>query len=126
MKQLEISNLAIVPIGPSPLDIWSSKETIALIGNSMKRNHDLECKLLVCRKIQRTRIGSEAREVIEFYKLPVFETEICQRIAYVQAMLAGVSVVQYAPNSEAALEIKNLCSEIIQPGGREEWQKQEH
>jgi len=44
----------------------------------------------------------------------VFETEISQRIAYVESMIAGVSVFQYASKSEASKEIENLCEEIIQ------------
>jgi chromosome partitioning protein len=108
------SQLAIVPIGPSPLDIWSSKETVSLIGETQKRNRRLKGKLLICRKIPRTRVGREAREAMETYGMQVFETEICQRIAYVEAMISGLSVLNYAPHSEAAGEITRLCEEILQ------------
>ena len=110
---LEVSDFAIVPIGPSPLDIWSSNETVALINETRKHNRNLEAKLLICRKIPRTRIGREAREAMEVYNLAIFETEISQRIAYVQSLISGVSVLQYAPNSEASIEIKSLCEEVF-------------
>jgi MinD-like ATPase involved in chromosome partitioning or flagellar assembly len=35
-------------------------------------------------------------------------------VAYIEAMNAGVSVMQYAPNSKAAREIENLGQEIIE------------
>lgn len=110
---LEVSDLAIMPIGPSPLDIWASNETAALINEVRKRNRHLRAGLLICRKIPRTRIGREAREAMEIYELGIFETEISQRIAYVQSLISGVSVLQYAPNSEASNEIQNLCEEIF-------------
>jgi chromosome partitioning protein len=109
-----VSDFTIVPIGPSPLDIWSSNETVALINETRKHNRNLETKLLICRKISRTVIGREAREAMEVYNLGIFETEITQRIAYVQSLIAGVSVLQYAPNSEASIEIKSLCDEVFE------------
>ena len=110
---LEVSDLAIVPVGPSPLDIWSSKETIALLQEVRKRRRTLRGMLLICRKISRTRIGREAREAMETYDLAVFRTEISQRIAYVEAMISGRTVLDHAPRSEAADEMRTLCDEII-------------
>lgn len=111
---LEISDLAIVPVGPSPLDIWSSSETVSLIRKVQKLNHSLEAKLLICRKISTTRIGREAREAMQVYNLDTFTTEICQRVAFIQSLVSGVSVLQYAPNSEASREINSLCEEVFQ------------
>ncbi len=109
---LVVSNLAIVPVGPSPLDIWSSKETINLIKQARKVNRKIKSKLLVCRKIVGTRVGREARETLETYRMRVCDTEISQRVAYVEAMIAGLSVMQYRPSSEASNEIRSLCKEI--------------
>jgi chromosome partitioning protein len=111
---LAISDLAIVPVGPSPLDIWSSNETVSLIRRVQNQNHSLEARLLICRKISTTRIGREAREAMQVYNLDIFKTEICQRVAFIQSLVSGVSVLQYAPNSEASREIQSLCEEVFQ------------
>jgi len=110
---LNVTHLAIVPIGPSPLDIWSSKEALSLFPEIRRRHRRLKGELLICRKVVGTRVGREAREAMETYNMPVFETEISQRIAYVEAMIAGRSVLEYAPRSEAAHEVISLCNEII-------------
>jgi chromosome partitioning protein len=110
---LSVSDLAIVPIGPSPLDIWSSKETISLFPEVRKRNRWLTPRLLICRKIVGTRVGKEAREALETYGIPLFTSEISQRVAFVEAMISGRSVLNFAPHSEAAEEIRRLCEEII-------------
>jgi chromosome partitioning protein len=111
---LAVSGLAIIPIGPSPLDIWSSKETLSLLKQARKRNRNLTSKLLISRKIPTTRLAREAREATETYAMEVFQTEISQRIAFVEAMISGLSVLQYAPNSKAASEIESLCEEVLQ------------
>ena len=109
---LIVSHLAIVPICPSPLDIWSGTEIISLIQEAKQHNPKLRARLLISKKIPTTRIGREAKQALETYKIPIFRTEICQRIAYVEAMIAGLSVLEYAADSEAATEIKELCSEL--------------
>ena len=114
---LAISSLAIIPIGPSPLDIWSGKETVSLMHAAKKRNGILTGRLLISRIIPRTRIGKEAREALESYAVDVFETEIHQRIAYVEAMISGLSVLRFAPKSSAAKEMKSLCKEVINTKG---------
>lgn len=109
---LEVSDLVIIPIAPSPLDIWSSKETIALVNTLGQRRRNLRAKLLIYRKIPGTRLGKEAREAMRSYNLDILATEISQRIVFVEAMIAGLSVLKYAPKSIAADEIRSLCKEI--------------
>jgi chromosome partitioning protein len=111
---LSVSDMAIVPVGPSPLDIWAGKETLDLIQEAVKRRRKLKGRLLICRKIARTRVGREAREAMETYGMDIFQTEISQRVVYVEAMIAGRSVLQFAPRSDGAEEIRSLCHEIQQ------------
>jgi chromosome partitioning protein len=106
------SDLAIIPLAPSSLDIFSSRETIQLVKDTRRNRRGLVAKLLVYRKIPGTRLAAEARDAISAYGLEVFDTEISQRIAYVEAIISGVSVLTYAPHSVAAEEIRSLCNEI--------------
>ncbi|HWR92610.1 MAG TPA: ParA family partition ATPase [Desulfobacterales bacterium] len=107
------SDLAIIPIAPSSLDIWSSRETIQLVSDVGRSHAGLSARLLVYRKIPGTRLAAEARDALNSYGLDVFKTEISQRIAYVEAIVSGVSVLKYSPNSVAAREIRSLCDEIL-------------
>jgi chromosome partitioning protein len=109
-------HLAVVPVGPSPLDIWSSRETVEMIRSVRRKHRRLKARLLVSRKIARTRVGREGREAIATYRMGVFETEVSQRVAFVEAMIAGMTVLDYAPRSAAAQEIRRLCAEIAAPG----------
>jgi chromosome partitioning protein len=107
------SHLAIIPIAPSPLDIWSAKETIDIARAAKKYNKKLKTKLLICRRIVGTRIGKEARSALKSFRTGIFRTVISQRIAYVESMINGQSVLSYQPTGEASTEITNLCNEII-------------
>ena len=114
---IEVSQLAIIPIAPSPLDIWSSSETVELVKELQKKLRGLAVRILVYRKISGTRLAREAREAMEAYNLKIFKTEISQRIAYVEAMISGLSALQYEPKGKAADEFKNLTREIVQVMG---------
>ncbi|MBS1239275.1 MAG: ParA [Deltaproteobacteria bacterium] len=107
------SDLAIIPIAPSSLDIWSSRETIELVTGVGRKRQRLAARLLVYRKIPGTRLAAEARDALNSYGVDIFKTEISQRIAYVEAIVSGVSVLKYSPNSVAAREINDLCDEIL-------------
>jgi chromosome partitioning protein len=109
---LALSDLAIVPVGPSPLDLWSSEETIRMIGAVKKENHSLEAKFLINRKISGTKVGGELRKALEIFNMGAFQTEICQRVVYVEALIYGVSIIQYAPQSKGALEFSSFCTEV--------------
>ncbi len=113
VHNVRASDLTIVPVSPSPLDIWSANETICLIRQMMTKNKRLNARLLVYRKIPGTRIGKDAREALKGYQFKVFKTEITQKIAAVEAMISGVTVHAYAPGSKSSLEFKKLATEIL-------------
>lgn len=111
---LAITDLTIIPLSPSPLDLWSCQSTLEMIEEIQPERPEMEVRLLINRKIQGTRVGREARESVEKFDAEVLDTELCQRVAFIDAMTSGVSVMQYAPNSKAAFEIEQLCDEIEQ------------
>lgn len=107
-----ITNLAIIPIEPSPLSIWASKKTVSLIKGARRHNSRLVGHFLISRRVVGTALGREVREALDSIDMAVAETEICQRADFVKSLKQGLSVLQYAPSSEAAKEISRLCDEI--------------
>jgi chromosome partitioning protein len=122
---LAVTDLSIVPLSPSSLDVWSCKGTLEMIDDAQVENPDLDVKLLINRKIPGTRVGREARDALSIFDMDLMDTELCQRVAYIDAMTSGVSVMQYAPSSKAANEIENLCDEITLEEAEEESRAQE-
>lgn len=112
-KVLDATDLVLIPVGPSALDLWSSKRILDLLEKSRNKGLRRKAKVLISRKIPGTRLGREAREAVDIYGLDIVPVEISQRIAYVEAMTAGLSVLQYAPSSAAANEINALGDFIV-------------
>lgn len=110
---LAVTDLSIIPLIPSSLDIWACRGTLDMIEEIRPENSEMDVKLLINRKIPGTRVGREARETLKEFNAEVLDSELCQRVAYINAITSGVSVMEYAPKSKAAEEIEKLCDELI-------------
>jgi chromosome partitioning protein len=110
---LLIANLAIVPVIPSPTDLWSAVGIQKLINSAMDFNESLKTKLLANMCQPNTSISREALELINEFEFSKFNTDIYQRTAYRQAAAFGGSVLDL-DNAKAKDEINKLKQEIIQ------------
>jgi chromosome partitioning protein len=107
------SSLVVIPVQPSAVDIWSARDTAALVAQAKLYNPDLKAHLLVSRAQPRTRLSQEAREALEALSLPVFQSTISQRIGLAEAPLYGKLILHYA-NNPAAAEFRSLVREILE------------
>jgi len=107
------SSLVVIPVQPSAVDIWSARDTAALVAQAKLYNLDLKAHLLVSRAQPRTRLSQEAREALEGLSLPVFRATISQRIGLAEAPLYGKLILHYA-NNPAAAEFRSLVQEILE------------
>jgi len=110
---LMASHLAVIPVSPSYLDLWSCKDILRMIDEVRQHHPDLEVRFLINRKIPGTRVGREVRNALMEFDPITLNSELCQRVAYIDAMKYGVSVMQFAPGSKAAEEIELLCNELV-------------
>ena len=80
------SNLVLIPVQPSPYDIWASSETVRLIREARQINAALEAAFLINRKIARSAIGRDAAAALaRFEDIPVLEVHLSQRILYAES-----------------------------------------
>jgi chromosome partitioning protein len=107
------SSLVVIPVQPSAVDIWSARDTVALVTQAKLYNPDLKAHLLVSRAQPRTRLSQEAREALEGLSFPVFQSTISQRIGLAEAPLYGKLILHYA-NNPAAAEFRSLVREILE------------
>lgn len=109
-----VSNLVIIPIQPSPLDVRAIKTTVkALVLIQQKYNPGLKVRFLVNRITPRTTLAGEIRATLErLYHFPILETVLHDRQAYKQSFVTGQSVVEFDRGSPAAKEIAALLVEI--------------
>ncbi len=108
------SDYALIPVQPSPYDVWAAADTVALIREAQVMKEALRAAFVVNRRIARTAIGRDAAEALaQFEDVPVLETALNQRVVYAESVARGLAVVEAAPSSEAAREIEALAAEVL-------------
>jgi chromosome partitioning protein len=103
----------LIPVQPSPYDVWASAEMVALIREAQVFRPALRAAFVINRRVVRTVIGREARSALAEQPLPAMQTEIRQRIVFADSVAAGQLACELAPDSTAAREIAALVSELL-------------
>lgn len=109
------SDLVVIPIQPSPYDVWAAKEVVDLIGEASAFKPDLKTVFAVNRKIVNTAIGRDVADALAVYDaIPVLKSAVCQRIAFAESAAQGKTVMECEPGGAAAAEIEALAREILE------------
>jgi len=111
---LMVADLAILPCGPSAPDVWAMTDSMELIKHAKSLRPKLRIGVLITRKLARTIVGQNARQLFQESGYPLFESELGWRVAYQEALAAGQGVTTYAPNTVAAKELLILSDEVEQ------------
>ena len=111
---LLIADLALVPIIPSPLDLWASVGIRRVIENVSEVNETLKARLVVNQCQPNTNLAKEALEVLPEFGIPVCKNYLRQRTAYRQSAVFGQTVQDFGSKATAAIEeIEALMQEIL-------------
>jgi chromosome partitioning protein len=101
------ASLVLVPIQPSPMDLWATGPTLELA-----RGASVPVLIVLNRIPPRGKIVDEMKRQLLAQQLPVAAAVIGNRLPFVASMLEGRSVVETSPRSSAASEIRALMAEI--------------
>lgn len=106
------SDLILVPVQPSPYDIWASKDIVDLIKQRQEITEGkLKAVFVISRAIPNTVLSREVREAVLEYGLPVLENGTYQRVLYSTTAAVGRSVYGDT-ESKASHDIELLVEEI--------------
>ena len=107
------SDLVLIPLQPSPFDIWASADTVQLVREAQQYRPQIRAAFLINRRIAKTAIGRDAGAALaQFEDVPVLPMSIGQRVVFAESAAKGLSVLEAAPNSEAAQEMIALAGMI--------------
>ncbi len=101
------ADLVLIPVQPSPMDIWATDATMDLA-----RTCSVPVLLVLNRVPPRGKVIDAMRDQLAKDGLPVANSVLGNRVAFVSSMLEGQAVVETEPRSAAAEEIHKLVSEI--------------
>jgi len=108
------SDLILIPVQPSPYDVWAAKEIVDLLHEAAIYKPSLKSAFVINRKIVNTALGRDVVEALSEYQIPVLKTSICQRIALAESAALGQTVFETSPDTAAAKELMALVVEIME------------
>ncbi len=112
-EALRLSDLALVPVQPSPLDLWATVHIEQAVETARELNPCLRALLIVNQLEPRTRLSKLVRQGLAELTMPATDTAIHRRVAYRTSVLEGKSVFDMgSPGRAAADEIRQLISEV--------------
>lgn len=106
------SDLVVIPVQPSPYDIWAAEEIVKLIDEARVFKESLKSCFAINRKIANTAIGRDVREALSGYPVHVLESVVTQRVVFAEAAAQGRAVFEIDQESLATVEIEKLTSEV--------------
>jgi chromosome partitioning protein len=110
------SDIILIPVQPSPYDVWSAKEVVDLVGEvkeTLSLYKTIKAAFVINRRIPNAVIGRDVEEALQHYNLPVLKTHLYQRVIYAETAARGTSAIEEDPGSIAGREIKELVEEIL-------------
>ncbi|HEX8978398.1 MAG TPA: ParA family partition ATPase [Parasulfuritortus sp.] len=110
---LRLANLALVPVIPSPPDLWASLRIRDAIFEANGRNPFLEARLVVNQAQPNTVLAREVLAMLPEFGIPMLGAQLRQRTAYRQCAALGGSIATLGSRAAiASLEVDALRREI--------------
>ena len=108
------SDVVLIPVQPSPYDVWAADEVVKLIDEARIYKEKLKSCFVVNRKIANTAIGRDVREALLAYPVHVLNASVTQRVVFAEAAAQGRAVYEIDPQGSAAEEMQAVLAELME------------
>jgi chromosome partitioning protein len=103
------ANLVLIPVQPSPPDIWAAEGTLKLAAAEKRK-----VALVLNRVPSSGKLRETMSALLKRNKTPLLTATIGNRIGFATAFAEGLAVTETAPRSIAANELRALLSELLE------------
>lgn len=107
------SDLLLIPVQPSPYDIWAAESLVELVKQRIEVGAPLKAAFVISRQITGTKLSTDVREALTGYELPVLENGTYQRVSYPTTAAKGGTVFDEDGDTPAKFEMKQLAKEVL-------------
>lgn len=97
------ADLILVPVQPSPTDLWATQATLDLA-----KAEKSKANIVMNRVNPQSRIFNAIKSQLKGGITSI----LCNRVAYASSMMEGFGVTERNPDSPAATEVRNLAKEV--------------
>ena len=105
---MELASLVVVPVQPTPADLWATEPTLALA-----EAEDVPALLVLNRVPPRARLTGEIAEALSEASAPLAKTRLGNRVAFAESFGAGSTALEMRSTSLAADEARALAKELL-------------
>jgi chromosome partitioning protein len=113
---LKMADVALVPVQPSPIDLWATVHIEQAVTEAKRINPTLRALLVVNQMELRSTLSKLIRDALSEIAVPVANTAVRKRAVYKASALEGRTVFDMGKRGEeAARELDQLIKEVIQP-----------
>ncbi|QQR69484.1 MAG: ParA family protein [Alphaproteobacteria bacterium] len=105
---LRAADLALIPLQPSPMDMWATQPILDLA-----QDEQTPALLVLNRMPPRGALAEAAVAELPKLGVPIARTRLGNRIAYAAALVSGRSVTETGGSRRASEEISALAEEVL-------------
>lgn len=114
LTALRLVDVALIPVQPSPLDIWATVHIEREVEAAREHNPGLRALLVINQLEPRTRLSRMMRQALAELSIPAAQTAVRRRMAFRMSVLEGRSVFDFGSRgSDAGAEIQQLIEEVM-------------
>ena len=111
---MRMAHLALIPVLPSPIDLWASVDMAVAVNQARQHNPDLRACLVLNQLESRNALSRDMREAVAEFDVPVLTASMQRRAAYRSAAVEGMSVYGLGKRGQtAATDIEAIIEEIL-------------
>jgi chromosome partitioning protein len=113
---LEYADIALIPVQPSPVDLWATAHIARVVEQVREGNGKLAAFLIVNQLESRTLLSRLVGSTLSELELPALRTTVHRRAVYRNCVLEGRSVYQMGARGAPAIdEIEGIIQEVFLP-----------
>ena len=109
------ADLVVIPVQPSPYDVWAARETVKLLQEAIVFKEALKSVFAINRAITGTAISRDVRVALaEYEPIQTLTAMVGQRVAFAESAARGQVVQEITVDSPATREIIALVNELME------------
>lgn len=102
------ANLVVIPVQPSPLDVWATRPTVELAASEK-----VPALLVMNRVPSRRLMTDDMIAALGEIQAELAAARIGNRSSFAMSMAAGLGIAEHAPDTIAAREVGKVAREVL-------------
>ncbi len=111
---LAAARVALIPVLPSPMDLWATLRMAEVIEQVSTQNRGLTARIVLNQIEERNAMSRSLQGALSEFAIPVLRSGLTRRAAYRTSALEGCSVYDLGGRGEvAAAEMERIIEEVL-------------